>query len=128
MLAEIAFGKYTGTYFDTDVNPKKLPPHDCILPDGRRVDVKSTPYRNGKLTVPPGKQRPDGVDLYALMVGKNDTWRFAGMATADELWNDDNLGQLKKDGPVSHILGQKDLAPLVIYGKIYPIEDEEWTI
>lgn len=48
------------------------------------IDVKGTTYYSGRLLAVKGKQRED-VDVYALMVGRFPTFRFAGCATASEL-------------------------------------------
>lgn len=104
IAAEIAFCKLANVYPDLDPSsPKK---EDCVLRDGRRVDVKATVHNNGRLVVARWKQ-PDDVDLYALMIGKFPTYRCAGIMTSDEIIRGDRLKSLGYG--LSYVADQEEL-------------------
>lgn len=86
--AEIAFCRMNNIYPDTEVG--HTPDADCIMADGKTVDVKATKHQNGHLLVARWKQ-PGAVGLYALMVGEFPTYRMAGVMPSDELLVDDRL-------------------------------------
>jgi hypothetical protein len=79
--AEFAYCRILNIYPDIQVDTRRL--EDAKLPDGRLVDVKTTrPHIKYKprLMVEASKRR--GVCIYALMVGKFPTYRYAGYADA----------------------------------------------
>lgn len=98
MAGEIAFCKLHGIQPDLAVGKKEVD-HDCEI-DGVRIDVKTTKWGfeegsdKGYLTSRADKEY--GVDVYALMIGENGTYRFAGWATHDELRNPETLGFLPR--------------------------------
>jgi len=77
VAAEIAFAKYANVYPDLDVDCDEYLTHDAVLHDGKRVDVKSTRYLNGRLIVVPWKD-VDAVDAYVLVVGTFPEYRIVG--------------------------------------------------
>ncbi len=74
--AELAFCRLHNLYPDMTFEPRSGG-HDAITRSGATVDVKSTIYKTGRLLV---KLHGLGCDLYALMVGKFPTYRYAGFA------------------------------------------------
>lgn len=103
VAGELAYCKLMNVY--PDIQAGSSPDEDCILHNGKLVDVKTTAYDTGKLVA--SKWKGAGVDLYALMVGSFPTYRFAGVATKDELINPDRLTNLGT-GEL-YVLEQKDL-------------------
>lgn len=93
--AEIAFCKAFNIYPDLEIDSVSFPNFDCVLSDGRTVDVKATRYESGRLIAAKWK-RPQSVDLYALMVGLFPEYRFAGVMESVELINPQRLCQLPK--------------------------------
>lgn len=90
--AEIAFCRMHNIYPDTEVG--HTPDADCLMSDGRTVDVKATKHANGHLLVARWK-KADAVDIYALMVGEFPCYRMAGVMPSGELLRD---GRLKDFG------------------------------
>lgn len=90
MCGEIAFCKLFNIYPDlrVEVVTQLNDDGDCTY-KGKRVDVKTTSYKNGKLLTAPWKK--DNVDLYALMIGESPTYEFKGFAHASELKSKDKL-------------------------------------
>jgi hypothetical protein len=93
--AELAFCRLVGVEFDFSTNEKDN--HflnvDCTLEDGRKIDVKSTPYHTGKLIVRLGKEDAV-VDIFALMTGEFPNFCFRGWATYEETIKDYNIQNL----------------------------------
>lgn len=67
---------------------------DCMLPDGRRVDVKGIQPPNRLLTCYSGMRH--GADLYALMRGTEHAMTFRGFMAAEELIQRRRLRELVK--------------------------------
>ena len=89
---EIAFCKIMNLY--PDLQTEFIPGYDCILPDGTRVDVKTTKYENGKLLSARWKESKD-IDVFAFMFGQIPKYRYAGMMKATDLLQEhrkQNLG------------------------------------
>ena len=80
--AELAFCRLWGFKFDFSTIEKEnhFKKIDCILPDGRSVDVKQTKYENGMLAVPVNKKKTY-VNLFALMTGVFPSYTFKGWTT-----------------------------------------------
>lgn len=92
IAGEIAFCKMMNVYPDLQI--EYVPNYDCILPDGTKVDVKTTKYDNGKLLSAPWKGEKN-IDVFALMVGQMPKYRYAGMMKAKDLLQEhrkQNLG------------------------------------
>jgi hypothetical protein len=64
-----------------------------VLPDGVKVDVKTTMYSTGKLLAHLNKKGKK-IDIFVLALGKFPTYRFAGYAMAADLINDDRITDL----------------------------------
>jgi len=96
MAGEIAFCKLFNVYPDMDIDcAPPHPSHDCVLPDGMRVDVKTTKHRAGKLLVDARRcgRKADGVDLYALMVGTfPGPYDFRGFIEKRDIVRPDRIG------------------------------------
>lgn len=85
--AEIAFCKYMNVY--PDLNTDHFGTEDAILKNGFRVDVKNTRYKNGRLMVKAINR--DKCEVYALLIGEFPVYKFAGFATKEELFREENL-------------------------------------
>lgn len=72
------------------------------------VDVKETPVPDGHLISKYEKVRMPA-EIYALMIGTGDTWRYMGVATAAMMFNRSRLGRLKPHLPLTWIIPQCDL-------------------
>lgn len=82
---ELAFAWMTGgRWFNT---AGVWTPWDVILLDGRRVDVKTNKFWDGRLTAQEWKADKPDVDLYALMIWHKGANRFyfRGVMARDEL-------------------------------------------
>jgi len=66
MLAEMAFGKAFNLYPDLSVFPRKGGA-DLIGRTGKKIDVKATRYKNGRLAIHIDKS-VDEVDIYVLAI------------------------------------------------------------
>lgn len=88
---EIAFCQLCNIFPDAEIRPQ-FGTWDCVLPDGIKIDVKTTGYKTGKLLVSPKKADFIWDDLiYALMIGEAPTFRFAGWEWATDLIQPENL-------------------------------------
>jgi len=110
MGGELAYCKLMNLYPDLETNPPVLPPYDCITHHEVKVDVKTTPYRNGHLIAPlsKGKNPPD---KYVLVVGKLPSYSVVG-----EVWSVDLLqeGNIKNFGyGPCYALTQSELNPII---------------
>ncbi len=95
IAAEVAFCKAFNIYPDLEIDSVSFPDFDCVLSDGRSVDVKATRYESGRLIAAKWK-KPESVDLYALMVGVFPEYRFAGVMQSIDLINPERLCQMPK--------------------------------
>lgn len=86
-LGEFAFCKLFNLWPDLTVDNKSkkrgTDTGDLILPNGKTVDVKSTPYLSGKLIERPWARIHS--DYYALMTGKDDTFIFRGFIESSKV-------------------------------------------
>lgn len=82
--SEIAFCRLFNVFPDLEIAPRSSldDEGDALLRDGRRVDVKSTRYKSGRLIV--AHWKADTVDAYALMVGEFPSYRFCGLISAEQ--------------------------------------------
>ena len=103
MIAEYAFCKYWNVFLDTTPTVRSGG-YDCIL-GGKRFDIKSTHYKNGKL-LKTLKDNND-VDCYALAIVDGNTVTFPGFAFHIELCQEKNIEDLGH-GPC-YAMEQKDL-------------------
>tara|TARA_R110000803_G_C11789071_1_gene297763 strand:+ start:49 stop:567 length:519 start_codon:yes stop_codon:yes gene_type:complete len=108
--AELAFCRLCDIAFDNSVQTYKnyFLQDDAVLKNGKRIDVKSTIYKYGKLAISPNKSKHI-VDGYALMVGEFPSFTFKGWASYNEIINPDNIGTLGNHNVKSYILNQHQL-------------------
>jgi len=110
MAGEIAYCKLMNLYVDMETNPPVMPSYDCITHHGVKVDVKTTPYRNGHL-IATLKKIKNPPDKYVLVVGELPTYSVVG-----EVWSVDLLkeGNIKDFGyGPCYALTQSELNPIV---------------
>lgn len=96
IAAELAFCNYMNIYPALDVS--RYNDWDCILRDGRRVDVKTTAYPSGRLIAATWKKNRQ-IDLFVLMLGQYPTYRCIGYMTAKDLLSEERLTNLGH-GPI----------------------------
>jgi len=93
ILAEMAFGKAFNLYPDLSVYPRKGGA-DLIGRTGKRIDVKATRYKTGRLLIHIDKP-VDEVDIYVLAIIDGDNVDLVGYvesANAIKKTNIKNLG------------------------------------
>ena len=83
---------------------------DCVLPDGRRVDVKWTPHAHGWLAVPTYKAAAQACDLFVLVTGRSLTLR--GWMPYAELITNANRHLFAAGKPEEFAVPQYRLHPL----------------
>jgi len=89
---EFAFCAIMNLWPDLSVGARKGG-YDCVTHSGVTIDVKTTHYPTGQLLV--GKNKFDtGTDVYVLIIGKFPQYKYVGWATAAEIINGKNLGDL----------------------------------
>ncbi len=77
IAAEFAYCRILNIYPDIQVDVRRL--EDAVLHDGRLVDIKTTrPHVKYKPRLMVESSKRSGVCIYALMVGKFPTYRYAG--------------------------------------------------
>lgn len=78
--AEVAFCKLLNIYPDMSIHTRSASngtdTGDAVLPNGFRVDIKTTKYKSGKLLVLPWQK--GNVDFYVLMIGEFPNYEFKG--------------------------------------------------
>lgn len=99
---EIAVAKAFNLY--PDINTEDISRYDCLLPDGRKLEVKTTEYGHGKLIV----RKKNDSDLYILVTGKMPNYKIIGYIEAEEL--DKYWTELEKG--FSYVVEQKLLKPI----------------
>jgi len=81
---ELAFAKifrlYPGSIFD---RLGSLAPYDVYFPELGGIDVKTTANKFGRLNIEYGKTK-NPADIYALMIGSEARFTYAGMIKANE--------------------------------------------
>ena len=92
VVGEYAFCKAKNIFFDPSASPRSGS-YDCVLM-GKRIDIKTTRYAQGRLAVT--TKRNSDVDIYilALFDPANDKVTFPGYVLADRLFQSDNLKDL----------------------------------
>lgn len=106
LVAEIAFCRWKNICPDMTVKPR-AGGADCIV-DGRKVDIKATRRKDGRLLAVVSKSVSD-VELYVLAIVNNNEVTFAGWASAKELLQPTNIIDLGH-GP-TYAMDQADLRP-----------------
>ena len=90
VMAEYAFCKHHNIFFDPTTYARSGS-YDCVLM-GKRIDIKSTTYPDGRL-IATVKGNPD-VDVFVLAVVMGSVIKFPGYITAKQLYRDNNLNDL----------------------------------
>ena len=90
MIGEYAFCKLMNVFPDIVPGPRSGS-FDCVL-KGKRIDVKSTRYKNGNLLATM-KENPD-VDVYVLALIEGNTVSFPGYASIEALIKPENIADL----------------------------------
>ena len=103
---EIAACKLFQAYPDTIITIP-LQPYDFISKTGKTVDVKTTKHETGRLTATL-KKKVEDCDMYVLMIGEFPRYRYAGSASATDLIDEKNIGEMGKKGR-AYILTQEQL-------------------
>ena len=91
ICGEFAFCKAMNLYPDMSIYPRSGG-HDILI-NGKRVDVKTTRYKSGKLLATKNKTIADS-DIYVLIVSNSPKYTIAGFCNASDLIKDDNLVDL----------------------------------
>jgi hypothetical protein len=107
MVAEYAFCKRYNIFPDIVPGPRSGS-YDCLY-NGKRVDIKSTRYKDGRLLATL-KDNPD-VDVYVLGIVDSNTVTFPGYATKPQLCREENKTDLGRG--VGYALTQDKLTPFV---------------
>lgn len=90
LLAEYAFCKKFNLFLDIVPSPRSGS-YDCIY-KGKRVDIKSTRHKNGRLITTTKKN--EDVDVYVLAIIDNYDVEFIGWCYTAELYNEKNIKDL----------------------------------
>lgn len=93
MAGEIVVAKYLNLYPDMDLQETLPGSVDLISKDGKRIDVKTTKYKNGKLlaTLKKGKTP---ADVYFLVTGQFPSYSIIGWTWSSDLFKDENIVDL----------------------------------
>ncbi len=92
ILAEMAFGKAFNLYPDLSVYPRKGGA-DLIGKNGKKIDVKATRYKTGRLVIHIDKP-VDEVDVYALAIVDGDNVDLVGYAKSHDAIKAENIKDL----------------------------------
>lgn len=103
-VSELAWAKAMGTYPDLTIKPRRGSADAMI--DGRRVDIKATSRRDGRLLATTDKSA-DAADIYVLAIVQENVVDFVGYAWSWELLHESTVRNLGH-GP-THALDQCDL-------------------
>ncbi len=103
VASEIAFCKMSNLYPDLNIGLDR--DYDCVY-NGKKVDVKATKYKTGKLLATLKKKDSD-IDIFVLLIGECPKYKFVGWATKEELISEENIGNLGKGR--GYILEQRRL-------------------
>jgi len=104
-IGEYAFCKHFNIFFDPSVSVRSGS-YDCLY-KGKRIDVKTTRYKEGEL-IATTKVNPD-VDIFVLAIldEENSTVTFTGYALASELYKESTLKNFGWGN--GHAIKQEDL-------------------
>ncbi len=92
ILAEMAFGKAFNLWPDLSITPRHGGA-DLVGKNGKRIDVKATRYKSGRLLIHAGKEQGD-VDVYVLAIVEKNTVRLVGYIDSSEALEESNLGDV----------------------------------
>lgn len=91
ICGEFAFCKAFNLYPDMTINPRSGG-YDLIV-KGKRVDIKTTRYRTGKLLATKDK-KIDDADIYVLVLSDYPKYIILGWCRSEDLIKDNNLVDL----------------------------------
>ena len=92
ILVKMTVGKPINRYPDFSIYPRKGGV-DLVGANGKKIDVKSTRYKNGKLLVHKDKSSEE-IDVYILVVIDERTANVVGYIESAEVFKDENLRDL----------------------------------
>ena len=92
ILAEMAFGKAFNLWPDLSITPRHGGA-DLVGKGGKRIDVKATRYKSGRLLIHAGKEQGD-VDVYVLAIVEKNAVRLVGYIDSHAALIDENLGDV----------------------------------
>jgi hypothetical protein len=104
ICGEFAFCKAINLYPDMSISPRKG--GDDVLLDGKKIDIKTTKYKSGKLLARRSKSETPS-DVYVLIVGQRPDYNIVGWCSSADLIQDKNLidlGYGKTYGLEQHVL------------------------
>lgn len=107
-LAELACGKILNCYPDLSISPRKGGV-DLVSRTGKRIDVKATRYKDGKLAIHIDKN-PEEVDIYILAVVDGNTVHIKGYINSQDAIKAENISDLGHGK--SYVVPQSMLLPL----------------
>jgi hypothetical protein len=107
VVGEYAFCKMNNIFFDFSVSPRSGS-FDCLL-KGVRVDIKTTILPNGQL-VARSKRNPD-VDVFVLAILTGNVVTFPGFCSAENLYQEENLTDLRNGKEPAYVMPQSKLRP-----------------
>ena len=104
ICGEFAFCKSMNLYPDLSISPRKG--GDDVLFNGKKIDIKTTKYKSGKLLARRSKSETPS-DVYVLIVGQRPDYNIVGWCYSTDLIQDKNLidlGYGKTYGLEQHVL------------------------
>ena len=87
--SEFAFCKMINVYPDMSIYPRKGG-HDCVTHKNKKINVKSTKYKTGRLLTKMDTNPKDS-DYFVLMVGEFPSYEFKGYIESEELIQEKNI-------------------------------------
>jgi len=92
LLGEYAFAKLCNVHFPLSQDPAVYASRpDFTLPNGLKVDVKTTDGMNHRLLLKVKEYETAPCDLYALMIAQPPAFYFAGWVAAADLMRQENI-------------------------------------
>jgi len=88
ICGEFAFCKAVNLYPDMSISPRKG--GDDVLFNGKKIDIKTTKYKSGKLLARRSKSETPS-DVYVLIVGQRPNYNIVGWCSSADLIQDKNL-------------------------------------
>jgi hypothetical protein len=88
ICGEFAFCKAVNLYPDMSISPRKG--GDDVLLNGKKIDIKTTKYKSGKLLARRSKSETPS-DVYVLIVGVRPDYNIVGWCSSADLIQDKNL-------------------------------------
>lgn len=111
---EYAVAKALNLY--PDINTQDISNYDLILPDGRKLEIKTTEYKTGRLII----KTKNRADLYILVTGTMPSYTVVGYIKADEVnehwkkWGKEHSFVIEQDQlhPIEELLTERYLSIL----------------